>query len=335
MKKAEKYLILLILATLIVLFFVLKDDFNGIVSILTKIKLSYLFVAFIVLLIADLFKGYALYMVTKEFKQEYRFIDAYKLNLISNFFNGITPFSSGGQPYQVYYLKKNHDVDYSKGTSIVFQNFLTQQIAIVVLTTIAVILNEIFKFIPIDPFLKQISFLGYIVNFVIMVVLLIINYDRNGNHFLVRKLMVLLNKVKLLNRTTLDRTNEYLDGFYKSVKHLRERKYLLLKGIIFNIITLIGTFGLTLIVFYSAGLSQHLSFITILIAMNYITLVCSFVPIPGGTIGYEVGFITFFGFLLKGPILKAGMLLSRFVTYYFITILGGIIFLLDRNRRKE
>jgi uncharacterized membrane protein YbhN (UPF0104 family) len=55
------------------------------------------------------------------------------------------------------------------------------------------------------------------------------------------------------------------------------------------------------------------------------------VPIPGGVAGYEFGFITFFGFFLKGPILKVGMLLWRFVTFYFLAIIGATIFLIDRK----
>ena len=59
----------------------------------------------------------------------------------------------------------------------------------------------------------------------------------------------------------------------------------------------------------------------------------SFVPIPGGTGGIEYGFIFFFGYLIKGKVVNAMMLIWRFVSYYLGMIFGAIV--LSMYRRKD
>ncbi len=60
------------------------------------------------------------------------------------------------------------------------------------------------------------------------------------------------------------------------------------------------------------------------IGCAYVMIISSFVPIPGATGGIEFGFIQFFGNFITGSKLSALMIVWRFVTYYFILIIGAI-----------
>ena len=60
----------------------------------------------------------------------------------------------------------------------------------------------------------------------------------------------------------------------------------------------------------------------------------SFVPVPGGTGGIEYGFVFFFSYLIRGPVVNAIMLIWRFVSYYLGMIFGAIALSMYRKRDK-
>ena len=331
MKKVRLDIIILALATILVLFFVLKDDFNDIVKILLNINVLYIIIAVLLYAVSDAFKAIGLYVTVKPFNMSYKFKYAYKLNLVSDFLNGVTPFCAGGGPYQVYYLSKNHNISYAKGTSIVFQNFFMRQIALVIICSIAILINEIHTFIPLDSFLKHLVLLGHLVNIIIAIVLLLINIDRRGKKSLIKSIIKFLLKIKLIKEKTFDKAISYMDNFYETQVYIRKQKHVQLKVFISYFVSLTLMFLVPIMVFNAIDVSVHLPIFSYIIPIIYVYILGGFVPIPGGTTGYEFGFITFFGFFLGGPILKAGMLLWRVVTYYFLVIIGAIVFLIDRK----
>ena len=86
--------------------------------------------------------------------------------------------------------------------------------------------------------------------------------------------------------------------------------------------------------FISLGFGFKLNFINVLVTTAYVMTIGSFVPIPGGTGGIEYGFMYFFGYLIKGSVLSALMLVWRFITYYGGMLIGSICLLSYRKKSK-
>ena len=59
-------------------------------------------------------------------------MNAFKLSLATMFFNGITPFATGGQPMQLYYFKKE-GVSLTESSNIILQNSILYQIALIMM----------------------------------------------------------------------------------------------------------------------------------------------------------------------------------------------------------
>ncbi len=106
MKNLKKNSIILLLITFIVFVFVLKDDFFSIIETLKNANYLWIIAALLCYFIAIIFEARAYQEIIHGYQYHYTFKQAYKMLLITKFFNGITPFSSGGQPMQVYMLKK-------------------------------------------------------------------------------------------------------------------------------------------------------------------------------------------------------------------------------------
>ena len=102
MKNLKKNSIILLIITLIVLVCVLKDDFSSIINVLNNADILFLCLAIICFFGALLFEALAYKDIIKCYKDDYTLKKSYIMLLITKFFNGITPFSTGGQPMQVY-----------------------------------------------------------------------------------------------------------------------------------------------------------------------------------------------------------------------------------------
>ena len=104
MKNIKKNTIILLAITIIVLFIVLKDNFILVLNNITNINHFWLSVSVVFIVIYWLFQALSLYTITKEYSKKIKFKNIYKQTLITQFFNGVTPFSTGGQPISIYML---------------------------------------------------------------------------------------------------------------------------------------------------------------------------------------------------------------------------------------
>ena len=110
------------------MYFLLKDDFNNIVDVLLNINIWWFLVGFVLIFSYWGLRSLVLKRFTRYFKPGARFLNSFQLTMRTQFFNAVTPFATGGQPYQVYYLAKE-GIKVSSSTSIILQNFIVYQIA--------------------------------------------------------------------------------------------------------------------------------------------------------------------------------------------------------------
>lgn len=321
---------ILLLVTLIVLIFALKDDFWEKVRYLFSFNIWYLLLAFGLMIIYWIFKAMVVERCAKKFNNNYSFKQAFKLVLDTQFVNGVTPFATGGQPYQVYRLKKQ-GFSLEKGTNIAIQDFIVYQIALILLGTIAIIANYYFHIFHDDLLLKKLVILGYLINFGVIIVLFIVAFNRKGNKFLLdlavkvgARIGIIKDKEKFLNNNA-----ETINNFHESAVILMESKWHFLKIILINFVALVVLYSIPY--FLILGLGEFINPLVVIVASAYVMLIGSFVPIPGGSGGLEYGFTVFFGTFIVGAKLSIIMITWRFITYYFGLIIGAI----SINQREE
>ena len=127
MEKKKKNIILYIvygLLTVLILITILSvNDLNEIGKALVGVDVKNLLIALgLTLLYLALYPLSMCFLVKSE-KVDIKFIDAYSIGMTEHFFNGITPFSTGGQPFQMYAFSKKK-VKLSTSTSILMMNYI-------------------------------------------------------------------------------------------------------------------------------------------------------------------------------------------------------------------
>ncbi len=334
LKNIKKNSLILLLITIIVLFFLLKDSAQEIFATLSKINIFYLLIAFLLYFLYIITKAYIIYKCVNE-KDKLSFKEAIKHNIITQFFNGITPFSTGGQPMEVYMIAE-HNIKVSKATSVTIENFIFYQTALVIYGAIAVACNWIFDLFPKVSILQHLVLLGFIVNILVAVALYAIMLSKKVTKKVSNLLIKLLGKVKIIKDTKKAQNDwsEKLEDFHHISKDLLHRKGIFFLGVFINLVSLTCLYIIPLFIMYGLHDFTSLTPISAITSSAYVLLMGSFVPIPGASGGIEYGFIKFFGNFMPVVLLNALLITWRFITYYFGMIIGGFLFSIEKESDK-
>ncbi len=91
----------LIIITGIVLYFSLRKDFDRIISEIIHINPLFLLLGLFLVFSYWFFRAVVLRNFVLKFKQNFRLFDAFRVHMSTIFFDQVTPFPSGGQPYEI------------------------------------------------------------------------------------------------------------------------------------------------------------------------------------------------------------------------------------------
>ena len=250
-KSFIKNAVFLLIITAIVLYFVLRNDFNNIVEKLLTINPLWLIVAILCYGLYLVFKSWAFHITVREEKADISFKRSLIHNITVQFFNGITPFSTGGQPMECYMLK-NQGVRLSKGINVVLQTFIFYQTALVIYGFIAVFLNYYLHFFTKVTLLQHLVLLGFGVNTLVIIVLFIVAYAKKWNGFLLKKIIKIAYRIRLVEDydACVQKWEERLNCFHECAMHLRENKLLFFKGVGLQFVSLTFFYIVPLFVIY-------------------------------------------------------------------------------------
>ena len=334
MKKYRFNIILLVVISFVVIFFSLKDDFHGALNYFKNMNYFWIFVAALFMIINIFFQSLSQYRFLKEVDSNYKFSSCFKLMIMSMFFNGITPFNSGGQPFEIYLLNKE-GMKVSDSLNALIQHFITYQFALIMASTVGIVLNKFLNIIPDTLLLKKIVLIGYVINIIVIGLIIFISRAKEVNTKLFTKIFKFIFHFKFIkNKEEKEKKFlKYLDDFYNSTAIMKNNKKNTFLSFIYNFISLCFYYSIPIFVFYALGEMHLINFVESFIASSFTFLIGSFVPIPGATGGLEYGFVDFFKVFTSGALLSAGMLLWRLITYYLSMFIGGIT--LITYRRKE
>lgn len=332
----KKYLnfVIIILATALVLYFSLKDHYQIVIDTIVNIDKRFLLIGIFLVIGYNFFKSIVMWTIAKNIKKTYRFREAFRMVFETNFFHAITPFSTGGQPYQVYSLKKS-DIKLTDGTNISIQEFITYQIALVLLGMIAIISNYFLNLFPDNKILSGLVTIGFLANLLVIIALFVLTFTRKISKTLINFIIKLLSIFRIVKNKdeTMEKFEKYLEEFHTGAQHLLKNKKQFFICIFLQFISLVCLYLVPFALIYGAKIT-YINPLVVIATSAYVMLIGAFVPIPGGTGGLEYSFIAFFSNFIPSGSVNAIMLLWRFITYYFVMIIGAIILGIGRKDRK-
>lgn len=336
MKKFVINTIILFCLTIGLIYYLFRDRFFDIINILSSANFWYILLVFVVFAISFVLEALVLKIIINKYDKKYSLGKVLKLNIFTKFFNGITPFSTGGQPLQVYELKKD-GISPINGTAIIVENFIVFQTVVVVMGIISLILNSIFHIVHVDSVVYLVSIVGYVVNFILLILLFLICINKNVNKKIVRFIINILSKIKIVKNK--DKQIEKWDGFcndyYEGYRRLIKDKKNVILCLVIEFIAMIILFSMPLFVIYSLNYKFDYNIVYILVLSVYIYFGGSYIPIPGGTGGVEYAFLGFYTYYIESSYLFSCLIIWRFFYYYFPVLVGAIGYNVDRIIRAR
>lgn len=321
----KKNIILLSILTIVILYFTLKDNYLEIMNALLNINVFWIIISYLLVLNYTFFKSLATYNIINKFKK-FEFKKTFVIQMITFFFNAITPFSSGGQPFQIYMFNKsgNKLID---STNTVLQETIIHQISLLLVGFITILLNRFFNICELNGFLYTFLIIGFLVNLVIVLILFIISNVKKIDKIIINVFINIVSFLKKIDKEHLkNKIYGSIEQFNKNSKVLLKDKVKFLKLIFINSMALICFYLVPLTLAFSLGIYNSFDAITSIIIISFTSIISAFVPLPGGTVGQEFIFTTLFGTYIVNPLLSTLMILWRFITYYLPLIIGAIIF---------
>lgn len=252
--------------------------------------------------------------------------------MLEQLFNGITPFSTGGQPAQLFALMQS-GLDAGRATSSTLMKFIVYQAMIVVNFVLCLLIGFNFIQEKIHTLAWLVVF-GFIIHLAVIVSLLMVMYwyDFTKKFIKVTLLPIkwIFNDEKYRNWNKI--VDEKINNFYEESLKLKSNWKLLLKISAITFVQLAVYYIIPYFILLSLGVT-HVNVIMVISMHVLIVMVVSLFPIPGGAGGAEYSFsVIFSSFIGTGSKLVLAMLLWRIVTYYS-GMLSGLIAMLIQPKR--
>lgn len=252
-------------------------------------------------------------------------------SFIGFFFSGITPSATGGQPMQLYYMKR--DGNSLSAASVVLMTVAVIYKLVLVLTGLGILL---FWGVPLRQYLSAyygLYFLGLFLNIVLVALLCMVMFSQGT----IRKCYYYIDNIMLHlhlwreSAARQEKVDGFLAGYQQTVVFLKSHKRLIAMTIAGTFLQRFSVFVMTYVVYRGLGLSGVAALDVVLVqAAVYIAV--DMLPVPGAQGITEAMYRCVFRDIFVGKYLIVSVCITRGVSFYLMLLVGLVVFLLQYAR---
>ena len=238
------------------------------------------------------------------------------------FFSCITPSASGGQPMQIYYMKKEK-ISIPVSTVILMIVTITYKLVLVVIGIGVAVFGRGFVHTYLQGILP-VFYLGLALNiFCVTFMTILVFHPLFAKAIMVKGLKV-LERIHLMKKkeNRLRKLEDSMDTYRDTAAYLKNNPMVIVKVIGITFVQRMALFAVTWFVYQSFGL-HGAGFWEILFLQAVISVSVDMLPLPGGMGISETLFLTIFKPVF-GTLLLPGMVLSRGLGYYGELLISAI-----------
>ncbi len=267
--------------------------------------------------------AYLIYIFTKNTSENYSFKHAFKTSMVGQFFSAITPGASGGQPMQIFSMSKQ-GIDPGVATSALIQKFLVYQTTITVYSALSILIC--FKTFAgnVSSIMWGLAIFGFVTQAFVIFLLLLFSFNKKITYWLINTVFHLLEKLKILKNADdkIESLSNQLEYFHKGNEELYKNRNIVLKSYVITAVQLTSMFIVPYCIYKSFRLSGA-RVVDMVCTQAFVSMVSSFVPIPGASGASEGSFYIFFGMYFTENTIKSAILLWRIITYYLTILISA------------
>lgn len=315
-----------------------KENFVSLQNV--KLNLVNLFIS-LVLFVAFIFmESLGMSYLLKESVGKWRFGIAYKVTQIGKYYDNVTPLATGGQPFQITYLK-SRGIPVHTALSIPLAKYVFATISWVIISFICLIIS--FLDTSYGTFISIMSIIGFVLSFAVLAVTIFLSVCKTIGKKLVVHVLKLLHKMKIVKNydKQYEKITKYISDFQDVMRQYAKSPKDFFVLLTINMLMQIFRFSMP---FFIVGIFvPHMGgeyYVRLMVMSVLVDLSASFFPMPGGSGLNEISFTAAFGgvietFKASGYISESSgiliwvLLIWRFYSYYFFLIQGVVILSYD------
>ncbi len=273
-----------------------------------------------------------LHLAAKKAWDRQRFGTSVVTSMIGQLFNCITPFASGGQPIQAYYMVRR-GMPVGLASSVLLAKFIVYQ-TVLALYSAAVLALEYRRFQQNIAGFAGLALVGFAVNAAVVAVLFCVGFFPKITGGFFHSCTAILGRFRLMKDP--ERANAGIDreiaSFHEGFTQFRREAGLMLGLALLTVGQLTAFFLVPYCVLMALGVGG-LSVADVVASAAFILMISSFVPLPGASGGAEGSFYVFFQMFFKSSgSVSVAILLWRMFTFY-LPIVVGVAFARDLSGR--
>lgn len=312
--------ILLIAMTFYIVFY--KNDMGDMKAALTNVNMWYILAALCCAFAFIVGEGINIGRALKVLGEDTTYKDSFKYALIGFFFSSVTPSASGGQPMQLYYMKKDN-LSLSHSGLALLAEVGSYQIVNIPLALIAFIYS--FDFIMSQGIgIKILIAIGAGLNILALVAILLALFSPPVSMKLVGWIVKFLKKIKIKRADKLEqKAEQFIEKYQTGAQFIKQNTKVIWKILLTTTVQMIAFHSVPFMVYKAFGLDTY-SYLTIVALQAVLYIASSSIPLPGAVGVSEGGFMVLFRTLFPAGMLGSAMILSRGISFYFFVLVSGI-----------
>lgn len=259
--------------------------------------------------------------ILKPLKDHLPLFKGLKFTFISFFFSAITPASSGGQPMEVYYMRREGYPAPHSALAVMI-HLCGIEIATLTMGLICAAFNPgTVK----GPFLMLFIF-GITIHIVGLTIMLTCIFSGKVAKKIVRAFFKFLRLIRLKKLAAKeDIAIEAVEEYSRSATFIRHHKSTFVGAVLRGFLQMSFYYLVPYFVYRAFGLTGY-SFIQIFTTQAILYCTISGIPLPGSVGVSEQVFLTLFGPIFTEELLSGAMLLARGINFYgFVILAAGVI----------
>lgn len=333
MNKKNKLIInslLIVLAGILIFSLIFSSNYHEIIKTLQNINTKLLLIAIFLVFFWQFIIGAILTKLTKYLHKNYKYRQGFLNALIASFFHGITPSASGGQVIQTYIFNRQ-GVDTSTSLSVLWIDFIIYQATLCLFTFILILLRFDY-FVSTYQNWFGLIVLSFLINLSIIGGLFAVAKFEKLHLWVSNKGIDILHKIKIIkNKDKIRKSfHEKIIQFQTQSSKVSGNIKLIVGTVCLNFIRLIAYDSIAIVVFMALNIPFTLDLIITSIAISaFVSMLSNFIPLPGGSGGAEGLFIFMYGQLFPSATVSSALIVWRFISYYVLMLVGGIIFMMS------
>ena len=264
---------------------------------------------------------------------------AYKSTALCRYYDAITPMSTGGEPFQIYYLK-NRGVRGEVATSIPIVKSLFWQIGNSIIAVFFLLFNS-GAYANKNPIIITIAWISVAFNVIVLSVIFMLSLSKKIGPRIVIGVLKLLAKMHIIKnyQLTFRKVMRFVLNYQTCMRSFASNIF----TVLLQLVLAMGEILVVLLIPYfvyrtfpAAGTNYSaVDIMTMTVICNMVSFI---IPIPGGAGAAEFSFLTMFESLFPADVKVWALLIWRILTYYSILIRGILITIYDGvygNKKSE